>query len=306
MIDVCLLGTGGMMPLPYRALTSMLLRYNGKSILVDCGEGTQVSIKQSGWSAKPIDVVCFTHFHADHISGLPGFLLTLGNAEKYTPLTIVGPKRVEKIVSALRVIAPELPFPIEFIELTGEEESLSLCGLEVSAFRVQHNVTCYGYSFSLPRAGQFDAQRAKAQDIPLQYWNRLQKGETITDGDKTYTQDMVLGPARKGLKVTYCTDSRPVPIIAKHAKDSDLFICEGMYGEPEKLAKAKEYKHMTFYEAAQLAKDANAKQTWLTHYSPSLVHPEQYMNAVHEIYEPVYLVKDRQEITLHFEEDRKS
>ena len=104
------------MPLPYRALTAMMLRYNGKSILVDCGEGTQTSIRQLGWSVKPVDVICFTHFHADHISGLPGFLLTLGNAEKHTPLTIVGPKRVEKIVNALRMIAPELPIPIQFIE----------------------------------------------------------------------------------------------------------------------------------------------------------------------------------------------
>ncbi len=303
MIDVCLLGTGGMMPLPHRALTAMLLRYNGSNILVDCGEGTQVSIRQLGWSVKPVDVICFTHFHADHISGLPGFLLTLGNAEKHTPLTIVGPKRVEKIVNSLRMIAPELPFPIRFIELEGEEQRLSLCGLQVTAFRVQHSVICYGYSFSLSRAGRFQIEKAKENDVPMKLWSRLQKGEVITEDGKTYTPDMVLGSARKGLKVTYCTDSRPVPGIVKNARGSDLFICEGMYGEAELADKAKEKRHMTFYEAAELGKAADVKRMWLTHYSPSLVRPEQYMEAVHKVFDRVEPGRDRQELTLKFEDE---
>ena len=126
MIDVCLLGTGGMMPLPHRALTSLMLRYNGMNVLVDCGEGTQVSIKQQGWSVKPIDVICFTHFHADHISGLPGLLLTLGNAERTEPVTMIGPKRLEKIVNALRMIAPELPFPIQLSNWKMKKRDLCL------------------------------------------------------------------------------------------------------------------------------------------------------------------------------------
>lgn len=303
MIDVCLLGTGGMMPLPNRALTAMMLRYNGSSILVDCGEGTQVSIRQLGWSVKPVDVICFTHFHADHISGLPGFLLTLGNAEKHTPLTIVGPKRLEKVVNALRMIAPELPFPIQFIELNGEEEELSLCGLTVTAFRVQHGVICYGYSFSLERAGRFHVEMARENDVPMKLWSRLQKGETVEEDGRIYTPDMVLGEARKGLKVTYCTDSRPVPSITKNARGSDLFICEGMYGDAELAQKAKDKKHMTFYEAAKIGRDADVKQMWLTHYSPSMVRPEPYMKEVYKIFDRVEPGRDRQEITLKFEEE---
>ncbi|MDE5966224.1 MAG: ribonuclease Z [Lachnospiraceae bacterium] len=303
MIDVCLLGTGGMMPLPNRALTAMMLRYNGSSILVDCGEGTQVSIRQLGWSVKPVDVICFTHFHADHISGLPGFLLTLGNAEKHTPLTIVGPKRLEKVVNALRMIAPELPFPIQFIELNGEEEELSLCGLTVTAFRVQHGVICYGYSFSLERAGRFYVEMARENDVPMKLWSRLQKGETVEEDGRIYTPDMVLGEARKGLKVTYCTDSRPVPSITKNARGSDLFICEGMYGDAELAQKAKDKKHMTFYEAAKIGRDADVKQMWLTHYSPSMVRPEPYMKEVYKIFDRVEPGRDRQEITLKFEEE---
>ena len=121
MLDVCLLGCGGMMPLPYRWLTSLMARYNGTSILIDCGEGTQIAIKEKGWSAKPIDVLCFTHYHADHVSGLPGLLLTMGNAERREPLLIIGPKGLERVVNALRVIAPELPFSIEYMEIKDRE-----------------------------------------------------------------------------------------------------------------------------------------------------------------------------------------
>ena len=303
MIDVCLLGTGGMMPLPYRALTSLMVRYNGMNVLIDCGEGTQVSIKQQGWSVKPIDVICFTHFHADHISGLPGLLLTLGNAERTEPITMIGPKRLEKIVNALRMIAPELPFPIHFIELEKEEESFTFNGLRINAFRVNHNVTCYGYSLELDRAGRFDVERAKAQNIPMPFWGRLQKGEIIESDGNVYTPDMVLGEARKGIKLTYCTDSRPTAGIVKNAVGSDLFICEGMYGESDKEEKAKEHKHMTFYEAARMAKDANVKELWLTHYSPSLVRPQEYLDKVRNIFPNTITAKDRRTTTLLFEEE---
>ena len=302
MIDVCLLGTGGMMPLPYRALTSLMVRYNGMNILIDCGEGTQISIKQQGWSVKPIDVICFTHFHADHISGLPGLLLTLGNAERTEPITMIGPKRLEKIVNALRMIAPELPFPIRFIELEKEEESFVFNGLRINAFRVNHNITCYGYSIELDRAGKFDVNRARKANIPMEFWSRLQKGEVIESEGEVYSADMVLGSPRKGIKIAYCTDSRPTSRIVKNATGADLFICEGMYAEPEKEIKAKEYKHMTFYEAAAMAKEARVKEMWLTHYSPSLVRPQDYEKKVREIFPNTIVAKDRRTTTLLFDE----
>lgn len=303
MLDVCLLGTGGMMPLPYRALTSLMVRYNGMNVLIDCGEGTQVSIKQQGWSVKPIDVICFTHFHADHISGLPGLLLTLGNAERREPVTMIGPKRLEKIVNALRMIAPELPFPIQFIELENDQESFEFNGMRINAYKVNHNITCYGYSLEIDRAGKFDVEKAKQLQVPMPLWSRLQKGETIRDETGIYTPDMVLGEPRKGIKLTYCTDSRPTKAIVENAKGSDLFICEGMYGEPEKEKKAKEYKHMTFYEAANMAKEAEVKELWLTHYSPSLVRPQEYEKQVREIFSNTVIPKDRRTTTLMFEEE---
>lgn len=302
MLDVCLVGTGGMMPLPRRWLTALMTRYNGSSLLIDCGEGTQVAIKEKGWSFKPIDVICFTHYHGDHISGLPGLLLTMGNADRTEPLTLVGPKGLERVVNALRVIAPELPFEIKFIEITQPEQVIELNGYRITAFKVNHNVLCYGYTLEILRQGKFSAERAKEQDIPLKYWNPLQKGQTIEADGITYTPEMVLGPARKGIRLTYTTDTRPTESILRNAKESDLFICEGMYGEKEKIASAKEKKHMTFYEAAELAKRAKVEELWLTHYSPSLIHPENYMGDVRKIFPNAYPGKDRKFREIGFDE----
>ena len=359
------------MPLPYRWLTSLMVRYNGMSILIDCGEGTQVAMKKKGWSPKPIDVICFTHFHAAHISGLPGLLLSMGNAERTEPLLLIGPKGLERVVNSLRVIAPDLPFEIRFHEIGSAEESIHfgrpeqgcrekpdgedlrcaagadreqqrnaagaevwidipdaplLKDLHIEAFRVNHNVTCYGYTILLDRAGRFDVGRATALGIPRMYWNRLQKGACIDaaageevpaaaanaassgenaegKGARILTPDMVLGPARRGLKVTYTTDTRPCQSIVRHAQGSDLFICEGMYAEEDKFAKAKEHRHMMFSEAAVLARDAAVKELWLTHYSPSLIKPEAGMDEVRKIFPHAVAARDGRSVDLMFEED---
>lgn len=290
------------MPLPYRKLTALMTRYNGSNLLIDCGEGTQVAIREKGWSVHDLDVICFTHYHADHISGLPGLLLTLGNADRTKPVHMIGPKGLERVVNALRTIAPELPFPIEYHEITEKEQDFEMNGYCIHAFRVNHNVTCYGYTLEIKRQGRFDVERARRQEIPQKFWSRLQKGEIIEDGDRVLTPEMVLGPQRKGIKLTYCTDTRPVPIIAECAKHADLFICEGMYAEREKEAKARQYKHMTFYEAADLAKRAEVTEMWLTHYSPSLTRAESYMDEVHKIFPAASLGKDGRSVELEFEE----
>ena len=302
MLDVCLLGTGGMMPLPYRWLTSLMVRFNGSSLLIDCGEGTQIAIKEKGWSFKPIDVICFTHYHGDHISGLPGLLLTMGNAERKEPLTLIGPKGLERVVNSLRIIAPELPFEIQYIEVTEPEQTLELNGYRLKAFRVKHNVVCYGYTVEIDRAGKFDVQKAMGLEIPKEYWKHLQKGETVELDGHVYTPDMVLGPPRKGIKLAYTTDTRPTDSIRDNARGSDLFICEGMYGEKEKAEKAVEHKHMTFTEAAEIARDAEVKEMWLTHYSPSLTKPEQFMDEVRAIFPQAKAGKDRMSVELDFPE----
>lgn len=303
MLDICLLGTGGMMPLPYRWLTSMMARYNGQSILIDCGEGTQIAMKEKGWSPKPIDVICFTHFHADHISGLPGMLLTMGNAERTEPLLVVGPRGLAKVVAALRVIAPELPFTIDCLELTEAEQTILFDGFRIEAFKVNHNVLCYGYSIIVDRIGRFQVEKAEALGIEKKYWSRLQRGEVIEADGRTLVPEMVLGEDRRGLKVTYCTDTRPTESIVQHAKDADLFICEGMYGETDKLPKAKENKHMTFDEAAHLARKAGVEKLWLTHYSPSLNRPDEFLPQARKIFPAAETCRDGKTLELVFKDE---
>lgn len=303
MLDVSLLGTGGMMPLPYRWLTALMLRYNGKSILIDCGEGTQIALREKGWSPNPIDIICFTHYHADHISGLPGMLLTMGNAERREPLLLMGPKGLTRVAGALCTIAPELPFEVRYQEITEAEQTFSFDEFQIKAFKVSHSVVCYGYSMTVPRGGRFDKERALQLQVPMKLWSRLQKGETVEAEGVTYTPDMVLGAPRKGLKVTYCTDTRPVESIVTNGAESDLMILEGMYGESDKLAKARENRHMTMCEAAAAAKAAGAAQLWLTHYSPSMMRPEDYMGPVKKIFPNAVAAKDGRTVELKFEEE---
>ncbi|MFG6395472.1 MAG: ribonuclease Z [Lachnospiraceae bacterium] len=300
MLDLCLLGTSGMMPLPGRWLTALMARLGGSSLLIDCGEGTQIAVREKGWSVNPVDTICFTHYHGDHISGLPGFLLSMGNSCRTGAVTLIGPKGLAKVVNSLLVIAPGLPFRLEFIELSEKEQDIEVNGYNIRAFKVNHNVPCYGYTILVPRGGKFYPELAKQNNVPVKIWNRLQKGENTEYEGRFYTPDMVIGSPRKGIKVTYCTDTRPVQSLIENARNADLLICEGMYGEESKQQKAVENKHMTFCEAAYMAKEANAKELWLTHYSPSLLRPGDYIKDVKKIFPNAHAAKDCKSITLGF------
>ena len=226
----------------------------------------------------------------------------MGNAERTEPLLLIGPRGLLRVVNSLRIIAPELPFEVICLEITEPEQVFPFREFRIRSFRVNHNVPCYGYSIEIDRAGKFDLERAQALNIPRNYWNPLQKGEIIDEDGYYFTPDMVLGEPRRGLKVTYCTDTRPTEGIVKNASGADLFICEGMYGEEGKEAKAREYKHMTFYEAARLAREAGPKVLWLTHYSPSLTRPEEFMDRVREIFPGAKAARDGWSAELGFGE----
>lgn len=298
MIDVCLLGCGGMLPLPHRALTSLYVRHNGHALLIDCGEGTQTAIRAAGQKFKPIDAILITHFHADHVAGLPGLLLTMGNDGRTAPVTIYGPEGLGKIVESLCVIAPEIPFPVMVCELSGEHTRFKCIGLTVDAFALEHRVPCYGYGFSLQRKGKFNARRAKELGIPVSAWNRLQRGEAV----EGFVPADVMGEQRKGLQFLYATDTRPVPAIAEFGRGADLLILEGIFGGAEKQARAEETCHMMMQEAAQLARMAEAKELWLTHLSPATHHPEEFEDGLREIFPQTVVGADGMRKTLQFTE----
>ncbi len=303
MLDICLIGTGGTMPLVNRWLTSLMVRYKGHGLLIDCGEGTQIAAQRAGISLKPVETLLLTHLHADHVSGLPGMLLTMGNMGKTDPLHIIGPRGTADVVKALTIIAPGLTFPLEVTEITGETQELAFHDCLIRAFRVQHRVACYGYSLELKRSGKFDPQRAKEQGIPLCHWHALQKGESIEHDGQTYAPDSVLGPDRKGLKLTYCTDSRPTDRIIEAAANSDLFICEGMYGDDSFQQKAIDKSHMLFSEAATMAATAGGvAELWLTHYSPSLPNPKDFRDVARAIFPKTYTPRDGWKKSLQFDE----
>lgn len=290
MLNLCLLGCGGGMPTPDRFLTSMIFSYNGKKLLIDCGEGTQVSLKIYKLGFKSIDVILFTHFHADHIAGLPGLLLTIASSGRKEPITIMGPLGLSKVVEGLRVIAPQLPYELNLIELYGREDySQKIGDFNIKALPVEHSIPCLAYSIYVPRNRRFDRESAENNNVPMKLWNTLQKGKSSKYKDIIYTPDMVLGEERRGIKVSYCTDSRPIPQLIEFVRESNIFICEGTYGDKEKFQKAVEYKHMLFREAAELAKQAKVKELWLTHFSPSMPNPEDYLEETKKIFDTTVL-----------------
>lgn len=307
MIDLLLLGCGGSMPMPNRFLSAVLLSYKGRKILIDCGEGTQVSMRMVNAGFKTIDIICITHIHGDHIVGLPGLLGTIGNSGRTEPLTIIGPEGITDTVNKLRVIANYLPYEINIIENPKETFNINDEYLgwntQISTLELDHSSPCIGYSFYFQRQPEFDVEKARKNNVPKMLWSRLQKNEeNIILDDIEYTSDMVLGKERNGIKVSMTTDTRPIKEIPDFIKNSDYFICEGTYGTDEELPKAIKNKHMTFREAGKLAKDGNAKNLLLTHFGTAMDEPEIYLNNAKEVFENTIIGYDRYNVTLNFEE----
>lgn len=296
MIDIKLLGSGGGMPMPDRFLSSTVINYKGRKILIDCGEGTQVAMRKVHSGFKYIDIICITHCHGDHIFGLPGLLSTMANSYRTEDVTIIGPKGIEEIINGLKVAIPYLPYSIKVIESIDEQLvfNLSSKGLNlkeeqdnsnkdiiISTMELDHSSPCIGYNFYIPRKPKFHPEKAAMNNVPKKFWKTLQDGKTVIDKDKRYEPSMVLGEKRKGIKLSYITDTRPINTMVDFIEKSDLFICEGTYGDNEDIDKAIKNKHMTFSEAASLAKKGNVSELLLTHFSPSLENPNLYgINAV--------------------------
>lgn len=275
MVEVFLPGTGGVMPLKNRHLACCWMEHNGRALLIDCGEGTQVALNKCGRRLSRLKTIFFTHFHADHIAGLPGLLLSLGNYGKTDELMVAGPPGLRETVKSLLAIAPQLPFPIRLMELEGAEKFES-CGYQISSLVLQHGIPCLAYCLILRRKPVFNPEKARKRNVPREFFKLLHEGECVTNTEgERISPDMVLDGMRPPIKICYITDTRPVKEMDAFAKDADLLISEGMYG----VVNPEDKKHMCIPESIRLAENARVEKLWVTHYSPSFQQPEKYIPA---------------------------
>lgn len=306
MLEFCTLGTGGTLPIPERALSSLYVRVNGQSLLIDCGEGTQVGIRRLGWGFRCLDGMLLTHYHGDHCTGIAGLLLSLEKAGRDEPFHIWGPRGLKRVVEGLCVIVPQLSFPVLLHELPAEGGETELIGLKIRAFPVDHGgIPCFGYRLTLNRSAVFDPEKAKQLNVPMKDWKRLQQGETVHVGMKKILPGDVAGAARKGITLVFSTDTRPCETLEKNCGDADLLILEGMYGTEDKMPQALKNHHMLFREAAEIARKTEAGGLLLTHFSTSLEDPEEFLPETRTIFERTWAAKDGETVVMRYPEGRE-
>ncbi|MGI8485309.1 MAG: ribonuclease Z [Thermomicrobiales bacterium] len=289
MIDLLLLGTGGMVPLPHRWLSSLLIRSDGSLILFDCGEGTQIAWRQYHWGFKRLDAICLSHLHADHVAGLPGLFHTVANAGRTDPMHIYGPSGTEDAITGLRVIAPHLPYEIVVHELWDGEKFDLPAGLTGKVASGEHRVPVLGYRIERSRGPAFDRDRATQLGIPIGDWAPLQRGESIGLEGRVIGPEEVAGPPRKGVSFAFVTDTRPTANLRDLATGVDLMICEGTYGDTADEEKAILWGHMSFREAATLARDARVKALWLTHFGAGMTYPDAFADRARDVFPNTYI-----------------
>ena len=299
MLTVTLLGCGGTQPLPGRALSSLAVTAGGHSILIDCGEGTQVAARRWGVSVYKMDAVLLTHYHGDHIFGLPGLWQTMAAQGRTAPLLMAGPPGLEQLVRALLYVAGPLPFAIQLAGDAAKAGPLPVLGGTVQAFPLRHRTPCCGYAFTLPRAGRFEPDRARALGIPVALWRTLQQGRPAGG----FQPRQVLGPPRRGLKVVYATDTRPCGALEQAAQGADLLCMDSTYPTDEFKSKAKEYGHATCPEAGRLAAGAGVRRLWLTHYSAAVTDPAQGLAAAQAFFPAAEAGFDGKRVALKFDEE---
>lgn len=297
-LEAFVLGCGGMMPLPYRHLTSVLLRRDGDLFLFDCGEGTQVSLKRLNLKWKKIDAIFISHTHADHVTGLPGMLMLSAQVDRTEPLYIYGPPKVREYVETSRqVLDMYINYPIIIKEITAPCVVHEGKDFYIRAFPLSHTKTCVGYTLEeLDRPGEFNPEKAESLGIPRgPLWGKLQRGEEVTSADgRIIRPGDVMGEKRSGRKFSFVTDTQYLPSIAREVQGSDLLICEGMFTD-DCEDQAKEKKHMTARQAATIARDANASRMAMIHYSPRYTDRELdvLLKQAQEVYPKAELTKDR-------------
>ncbi len=306
-MEAFVLGCGGMMPLPYRHLTSVLLRREGDLFLFDGGEGTQVSLKRLNLKWKKINAIFVSHTHADHVTGLPGILMLSSQVDRDEPLYIYGPPKIaEYIETSRKVLDMYINYPIIVQEITAPCLCYEGDGFYIRAFPLKHTKTCVGYTLEeLDRPGEFNPEKARELQVPCgPLWSKLQSGEIVEASDGSLVHpEQVMGSRRSGRKFSYVTDTQYLPSIANEVKGSDLLICEGMFTE-EFEDQAAEKKHMTSKQAATIAKDANVDKMALIHYSPRYTDSELklLLSEAQTVFPKTMLTKDRMIFDIPFKD----
>lgn len=308
MLTITLLGTAATMPLPDRALSAAYAECCGHGILFDCGEGTQTAARRAGVNLMRADVIALTHYHGDHIFGLPGLLQTLGCQGREKPLCIVGPEGLPEVFAALQALAGPLPYPVQPQVLAQPLPLDALAegwpaGAVLKPFKTRHRVRSQGYRLELPRAGKFDPEKARALGVPVQDWKLLQKGQTVEVSGRSVQPAEVLGAPRRGLSMVFAGDTTPCAALEAATQETDLLLCDATYALPEQEAQAKQWGHSTFGQSAALAARAGARRLWLTHYSPMITDPEEQLPQAQGIFPAAECGFDGKSITLHYEED---
>jgi ribonuclease Z len=307
-MEVFVLGTGGMMPLPGRSLTSILLRREGELLLFDCGEGTQVSLRRLNLRWKKISVVFVSHTHADHVTGIPGIMMLSSQVEREEPLYVIGPPRIREYVEASRrILDMYINYEIIVQEVWGEGVVYEGGGYRVRSFPLSHSKPCLAYALEEEkRPGVFRPERAQELGVPRgPLWSVLQSGAPVQVEGREVRPEQVMGQPRPGRKVSYLTDTTLVPGSAGFVAGSDLLICEGMFAE--ELAKdALDKKHLTARQAAQIAREGGVKRLGLIHYSPRYTERElkALLREAREVFPNAFLTRDLQTLEIAYPEDR--
>lgn len=302
MIDVVLLGTGGMMPLPDRWLSSLLIRCESEMTLFDCGEGTQVPMRESGWGFKRLSSIVLTHLHADHVMGLTGVLFSVGNAGRTEPLTIYGPPGTLQVAEALTIVVPGLPMDVMVHEVEAGDRLRLPAGLDLTVGEANHRERCFFYRVDRARDPKFDADRAREAGLPVRFWSKLQQGESVEWKGRAYHGADFSGPDRRGVSVGFVTDTRPVSEMPGVLQGVDLLVCEGTYGADEDQDKAVQKTHMTFREAATVARECQAGELWLTHFSPAVDDPNPFLANATDVFPNTTIGFSGLETTIAFED----
>ena len=306
MIDFTLLGTAATMPLPDRALSSAVLRCAGRSILFDCGEGTQTAARKAHVSLMKTDLIALTHYHGDHIFGLPGLMQSMNCLGRTEPLYITGPENAAEELAPILQLAGMLEYKVQIVSgevLIRDLNPLWPDGAVLTPFPTEHRIQSQGYAFHLPRNAKFLPEKAIELAVPTKHWGEIQKSapeREFTLGGTVITAGMLMGEPRKGLRIVFSGDTAPCESLAAAAREADLFVCDATYGDDEQLPMAQLYGHCTFSQAGRLAAEAEVKRLWLTHYSQTVSKPSDCLENALRFFEAAECGFDGKAIKLTF------